>query len=212
MTGLILKDFLVIRKTLLYMLVVAGLFGGVYTSMDNTYFLAFFLSIMAVSILLSTMSYDEFYHWDRYAATLPLSRRRLVAAKYLGSYLLFFAGTMFAVWLQLAAMYLRGEPFTGETVAVMAIAPAIGLMGTALVLPCSYKFGVQKSRLAMMIFYGVPSLLLVLALKFMPDLFAAASETQPSPWGIAGVVYGVTAVLQAVSILVSMRIMEHKEL
>ena len=56
MMGLIWKDFLVIKKTLLYMLVVAILFGGVYTSMDSNYFLTFFLSII-VSIAASRATY-----------------------------------------------------------------------------------------------------------------------------------------------------------
>lgn len=212
MMGLIWKDFLVIKKTLLYMLVVAILFGGVYTSMDSNYFLTFFLSIMTVSILLSTLSYDEFYHWDRYAATLPVSRPKLVIAKYLGSYILFFIGAVFAAWLQLGAMYFRGESFTVDTVATMAIAPAIGLIGTAVVLPCSYRFGVQKSRLAMLVFYGVPSLLLVLALRFMPDAFARLEQVQMMPWQMVVGLYAVTAVLQGVSILISVRVMEGKEL
>ena len=212
MTGLILKDFLVTKKTLVYMLVVTALFGGVYTSMDTNYFLTFFLAIMMVSILLSAISYDEFYHWDRYAATLPLSRRQMVLAKYLWSYILFFAGTVFAVWLQLAAMYLKGQSVTLDDIAVMAVAPAIGLVGTAVVLPCSYKFGVQKSRLAMMVLYGVPSLLLVMALKFMPDLFREVPAVEFSPGAFVGGFYGVMAVCQVVSILISVRVMERKEL
>ena len=180
--------------------------------MDSNYFLTFFLSIMTVSILLSTLSYDEFYHWDRYAATLPVSRPKLVIAKYLGSYILFFIGAVFAAWLQLGAMYFRGESFTVDTVATMAIAPAIGLIGTAVVLPCSYRFGVQKSRLAMLVFYGVPSLLLVLALRFMPDAFARLEQVQMMPWQMVVGLYAVTAVLQGVSMLISVRVMEGKEL
>ena len=128
------------------------------------------------------------------------------------SYILFFIGAVFAAWLQLGAMYFRGESFTVDTVATMAIAPAIGLIGTAVVLPCSYRFGVQKSRLAMLVFYGVPSLLLVLALRFMPDAFARLEQVQMMPWQMVVGLYAVTAVLQGVSMLISVRVMEGKEL
>lgn len=211
MKGLFLKDFLVTKKTLVYMLVVTALFGGVYTSMDTNYFLTFFLAIMMVSVLLSAISYDEFYHWDRYAMTLPLSRRRIVLAKYIWSYLLFLGGTVFAVWLQLAAMYLKSQPITLEDVAVMGVAPAIGLIGTAVVLPCSYKFGVQKSRLAMLVLYGVPSLLLVLVMRLMPDLFREMTGVEFSLGGFVGGIYGVMILFQLVSIFLSVRIVERKE-
>lgn len=212
MTGLILKDFLVMKKTLVYMLVMTALFGGVYTSMDSNYFLSYFLSIMMVGILISTISYDEFYHWDRYAATVPLSRRQVVLSRYLFSYILFFAGTMFAAWLQLAAMYLKSQPITGEEIAIMTIAPAVGLIGMAVALPCSYRFGVQKSRLVMLAMYGIPSLLLVTALKLMPDLFREEPKIQLGIGAIVGGLYGVTVVFQAVSFLISVRVMEKKEL
>ena len=214
MTGLILKDLLLTKKTILYMMVIAALFGGVYASLDSNYFLAFFSSIMMVSIILSTMSYDEFYHWDRYAASMPISRRQMVLAKFLTCYILFFAGTLFACWVQLAVMYLKGQPFDWEVVSVMSIGPATGLIGTAIVLPCSYKFGMQKARFAMLICYGVPSLLLVLVLKMMPDLLEGMGESLAhlTLWGLVGIVYGVMAVLQIISFLLSVRIMERKEL
>lgn len=214
MKGLVLKDLLLTKKTIIYMLVIAGLFGGVYASMDSNYFLAFFSSIMMVSILLSTLSYDEFYHWDRYALTLPISRRRFVVAKYLTSYILFFVGTLFAVWIQLAVMYLKGQPFDWEIVGVMSIGPATGLIGTSIVLPCSYKFGMQKARFAMLVCYGVPSLLLVLVMKMMPHLLEGVGESliRLTLWGLVGIIYGVMAVMQVVSFLLSVRIMERKEL
>lgn len=214
MKGLILKDLLLTKKTIIYMLVIAGLFGGVYASMDSNYFLAFFSSIMMVSIILSTMSYDEFYHWDRYALTLPISRRRFVLAKFFTTYILFFVGTLFAVWIELAAMYLKGQPFDWELVGVMSIGPATGLIGTAIVLPCCYKFGLQKARFAMLICYGLPSILLVLVLKMMPDLLNGLEESliHLTFRGLVGIVYGVMAVMQVVSFLLSVRIMERKEL
>lgn len=214
MKGLILKDLLLSKKTIIYMLVIAGLFGGVYASIDSNYFLAFFSSIMMVSILLSTMSYDEFYHWDRYAITLPITRRRFVAAKYLTAYIFFFMGTLFAVWIQMAALYLKGQPFDWEMIGVMSIGPATGLIGTAIVLPCSYKFGMQRARFAMLICYGLPSILLVVVLKMMPDLLGGMGESLAHLgfWGVVGIVYMVTVVMQIVSFLLSVRIVERKEL
>lgn len=41
------------------------------------------ISLLVVSLVISSFSYDDLAHWDSFAATLPVSRRKLVASKYL---------------------------------------------------------------------------------------------------------------------------------
>ena len=60
MTGLILKDLYTMKKTLIYLVAVVVLFTAIYSSAGDSHFSDFFVSIMVVSILISTMSYDEF--------------------------------------------------------------------------------------------------------------------------------------------------------
>lgn len=211
MTGLILKDFLTIKKTLIYMIVILLLFGGVYSSLDNSYFVAFFVSILMVSIIISTMSYDEFYHWDRYAATLPLSRQQIVGAKYISALLLFALGTGIALMVGVTVPTLHSRFVEPADIAIICCAPMVGMVGTAVVIPCYYRFGVQESRIVMMALYGVPSLLLVVVLKIAPELFENVTRIHIHPAAlVAGIVAVVLAAL-AVSFLVSVRIVERKE-
>lgn len=211
MTGLILKDLLMLKKTLLYMAVITLVFSGVYTSMDNDYFVIGYLSILVVSIVSSSVSYDEFYHWDRYAAILPLSRRRIVGSKYLTALLLFAMGTAFGLALMGGATALRGGRLSLENLLFVFLTPMVGLVGVAVMLPVCYRFGAQQGRIVIFVLYGVPSVLLVLALKLAPELFQR-EWPQISEGVLAAGGWLFTAAALAVSFLLSVRILEKKEL
>lgn len=212
MTGLVLKDFMLMKKNALYIAVVILFFAGIYGSMGGDSFVSFFVSVMVVSILISTMSYDEFYHWDRYAAILPLSRRRIVGAKYLTALLLFGMGGLISLGISVAVQLFQGRGFFMDDLALVAIGPLVGMLGAAVILPCYYRFGAQKSRFVMLAFYGIPSILLVLALKFAPESLNNVPEIEITPAGIALAGAALTAAAMAVSFLVSVRILERKEL
>ncbi|MCI9508828.1 MAG: ABC-2 transporter permease [Angelakisella sp.] len=212
MTGLILKDLYTMKKTLIYLVAVVVLFTAIYSSAGDSYFSDFFVSIMVVSILISTMSYDEFYHWDRYAAILPLSRRRIVGAKYLTALLFFGMGGLISLGISVAVQLFQGRGFFMDDLALVAIGPLVGMLGAAVILPCYYRFGAQKSRFVMLAFYGIPSILLVLALKFAPESLNNVPEIEITPAGIALAGVALTAAAMVVSFLVSVRILERKEL
>ena len=82
MTGLVLKDMLVMRKTLktyvlflafYLLLAVIGLFPiSTITAVTQ---------IIIMMLPLSAFSFDELAKWDRYALTFPTGRRSLVGAR-----------------------------------------------------------------------------------------------------------------------------------
>ena len=84
MTGLLLKDALVLKKSLnTYLLLLAVYAVLTVTGLFSISFVAAFLEVIAMMLPMSAFAFDEQAHWDRYAAALPLSRRDLVAARYL---------------------------------------------------------------------------------------------------------------------------------
>ncbi|MCI8653929.1 MAG: ABC-2 transporter permease [Angelakisella sp.] len=216
MTGLILKDFFTLKKTLIYMVVVILLFNGIYTTAGNSHFSDFFISVMVVSILISTMSYDEYYHWDRYAAILPVSRRQIVGAKYITAFLLFAAGSLLSLALTVGITFFQGRRYSLEDLVIFAWSILVGMIGAAVVLPCYYRFGAQKSRFLMLAFYGIPSVLLVLGLRFIPGFTEKASRLEVTlEVTLEGFLLGgilLTAVALVVSFLTSVRVLEKKEL
>ena len=145
-------------------------------------------------------------------AYLPLSRRRIVGAKYLTALLFFGMGGLISLGISVAVQLFQGRGFFMDDLVQTAIGPLVGMLGAAVILPCYYRFGAQKSRFVMMAFYGIPSILLVLALKFAPESLNNVPEIEITPAGIALAGAALTAAAMAVSFLVSVRILERKEL
>ena len=84
MTGLVLKDFLMMRKTLkTYVLFFVLYFGmsiaGIFPISVTTSMVTMIIAVLPIS----TFSFDEMAKWDRYAVSLPLGRREVVGARYL---------------------------------------------------------------------------------------------------------------------------------
>ena len=81
MTGLMMKDALVMRKTLrlyaLFLLFYSGL--AVLGVFPMSMALAM-VEVIVMVLPISSFSYDEAAKWDRYAAVLPVGRTAVVKA------------------------------------------------------------------------------------------------------------------------------------
>lgn len=166
MTGLILKDVLILRKTLrsyLFMMIVyaAIAFTGVWTA-D----IVGVLMVVTVTLLpMNVFAYDKQCQWDTYGLALPVGRTRTVAARYLCVLLLCVCSVALTALLG-AALYAAGR--VEEPVEFMVTCSVMGLMSVlvnAIMLPFLYKFGPERAR---MMFFGIMGgiVLLIAAVLF----------------------------------------------
>lgn len=167
MTGLIWKDFLILRKSLrsyLFMMIVyaAIAFTGVWTA-D----IVGVLIVVVVMILpMNVFAYDKQCQWDTYGLALPVGRTKTVAARYLCVLLLcLFSVALTAVFG--VALFAAGR--VEEPVEFMVTCSVMGLMSVlvnAIMLPFLYKFGPERAR---MMFFGVMGgLVLLIAAVLFP--------------------------------------------
>jgi ABC-type transport system involved in multi-copper enzyme maturation permease subunit len=160
MIGLLLKDIYTMRqyvKTLLFMLV---FFAVISAGLDNpAIFFEGFIILMSMMLTISSFSYDDLAKWDRYALTLPVSRKEIVAAKYLLSIVLCVAATVISFLI--AAIVLAVKPVEGfgltEQLFATAAIISIAFFFTVVLLPLTFNFGVEKSRLLMFVIFAAPS-------------------------------------------------------
>ena len=146
MKGLLLKDWYMLwggAKRLLFLIALYIVIGE------------FSAGIGSVGVLLcamlptSCMAYDERAKWDRYALSMPISARDLVASKYLLGYLALLAGAT----LKLLVMLL---PFgEGGDFASFALLLALSLLYMAVQFPILFKFGIESGRIWMMLLTAV---------------------------------------------------------
>lgn len=212
MMGFVYKDFLVLRKIVGTLAVMVG----VYVVLMYTGVLDYTI-LPAVVVMLSTVfpvnafSYDHQSRWDQYAAVTPAGRKGIVGGRYLFTALLLLgmAAAAYAVTL-VVELVQRGQGSPLELLGIVVTCIAIALLLDAVLLPLLFKFGAEKARVIMLLVFAVLAAVGVVfsrltsrGLVELPDQMAAAA--------IAAVT-ALSAAIFGVSYLISLRIMERKEL
>lgn len=153
MTGLILKDLLILRKTLrsyLFMLIVYV--GIAFTGVWSADIVGVLLVVMVVMLPMNVFAYDKQAKWDTYGLALPVGRTKTIAARYLCVLLLCLLSVGLTAILGVM-LYAAGR--VEEPVEFLVSCSVMGLMSVlvnAIMLPFLYKFGPERAR---MMFYGV---------------------------------------------------------
>ncbi len=215
MTGLILKDLLVMRKTVRSYLIFLLLYA--LLAVFDIFPLSTVTAVTELIIMmlpLSAFSYDDLAKWDRYAAALPLGRRTLVGARYCFALLMAAAATLFCLLLSVLLSIVQGA-LLAESIVSLAVCLGYGILIADILLPLCYKLGVERARPYMYVVIFVPVLLFFGAyqLGLISSGTFAALEALPEAALLAGV--GLAALLpllgMGISYWVSCRIMEGKE-
>lgn len=150
MLGFIKKDLLVMKNNLKYFLLMILVFAFFSRESNIIYFIPIFISIM---IFITTFSYDDYNKWNTYAITLPLSREKIVLAKYMTS-LLLMVGTVLITFLLSFVIGTVNHSFDFDEVFPMLFGGLFALvLLQSFMYPLIYKFGTEKGRIGL--FVGV---------------------------------------------------------
>lgn len=166
MTGLILKDALVLKKSLKsYLLLLAVYAVLTVTGLFSISFVAAFLEVIAMMLPMSAFAFDEQAHWDRYAAALPLSRRDLVAARYLFTLLVLLCAAAFGAAM-CAVLSFSGD-WDAVTECGMSIAATLllGVLALSVAMPLNYRLGPERARIALYVTLLLPVAALFVSIK-----------------------------------------------
>lgn len=143
MKGLLIKDFLLIKKHNISFLFVWVLFFGLSllseTSMYFSYYSIAMISLMSVF----TMAYDENSKWNRYEAILPIKESTIVLEKYI----LVSITTIPFIILETLAFYFVKELSVENTASLAYLMIFIGIICPAVTLPINFRFGYLKGKL-----------------------------------------------------------------
>lgn len=156
MTGLILKDFLILRKTLrTYLLFLTVYVGLAFSGVWSPEFVSGFIMVMTAALPMNVFAYDKQAKWDAYGLALPVGRTRTVAARYL-CVLLLCLSTMVLAFVFGIVLFAAGElENLGEYLITGAICGLLAVLVNAVMLPFLYKFGPDRARIVMIGTMGV---------------------------------------------------------
>jgi len=202
MKGLILKDLLNLRKQARIILLFVGFYFVLGIINQNGDSFGGVVALLFAMLSVTAMAYDERAGWDKYALTMPVSRRDLVVSKYLLGVLLSSAGFLLNLIFQLG--FAKAALVDGLLVSLALF--GVGIFFLSLMLPINFKWGVEKGRILMMIGLFGPTILITL----LPQMGVA----MPGEVFLQSLVYilpVVVIVLFAFSVWISLRIYGKKE-
>ena len=216
MTGLILKDFLVSKRSLKAYLGIM-IFYAVLTFLDvfNISFVTAFVSVMLIMLPIGAFSYDEAAKWDRYAMALPLGRRAVVGARYCFTLLVTLISLALAL-LSGVAVSVTGQGSFIEVMFSALTTLTAGLLVSDLLLPLCYKLGAERARPYLYAVVFIPIIVLFLAFRMGVHIDASwldrlALSNPVALLALSALPLLAALVLMFVSYLISCRIAANKE-
>ncbi len=204
MKGLLIKDLINLKKQgmIIGVLILFYAVLGFWT--HDSSMIGAIMAVLAAKMPITAMAYDEKAKWDKYALSMPVSRRDIVLEKFLLGVL--FSVAVFLVNIAFNLFVNNGESLK-EMVLISGGLSALALVYMSLVMPILFRFGVEKGRLLMMILlFGATGLITFLSINSgnLPSAQTLDLAAKLSP-------VVVIAVL-SLSFLLSLKIYTKKEL
>lgn len=215
MKGLLLKDIYNVKKQWKYMLFVAVVFsvsfGGAGDGM-----LASMFSFLCTILVLNNLAQDELDQWYLFAATMPVSSRDFVRAKYIFAVFLCALGAVCGLGLTWLVGLIGLGPsdiaYMDDVIPELLGSAAAILFIMALMIPVNLKFGTQKARYIMLGCVAVPFLAVLASnlLKLFPGMYYFGIKITNGPYlAVTAAMFVAASFL--LSCALSVRIMEKKE-
>lgn len=219
MKGLILKDLYGLKVYMRQYLILLVFFMVFGISMGNTHYIMWMSLVLALNMGFATFPADEAGGYA-YMLVCPVGRRMCVQAKYLvvigGAAIILACSVSGEVLNRLFGMGVSEmEPWLVE----VGIILGIYLFFSSILIPVSYKYGVEKARIVMLGMIAVPLVIGFLSVrliqveaitKIMDKLVGAFTGEQLISYG-AFFFFAVSLLLVAGSYLLSVKIFERKE-
>lgn len=210
MIGLILKDFYTLRqycKTMLFMLV---FFALISLGLDNpAAFFEGFIILMSMMMSVYSFSYDNLAKWDHFGLSLPITRKEVVASKYILSLLLCLIGAALSFVISTIVLYVKPIEDFGLTDHLVSIAGIVTvvIIFFSLLLPLIFKFGVEKSRMLLIAIFAAPT-----AVVISLDQLGIPLPSDEIILSVLKILPILVAVLYFLSYLLSVKIYSSKEI
>lgn len=203
MRGLIIKDLLNLKKQGKILVFIILVYSIITIASDDNNFFAAAIAMIFAFIPMTTFAFDEQVKWDKYALTMPVSRKEMVLSKYV----LGLISSAVALLINLFFLTISGIGFTKDSMLSALAILCVGLIFVTISLPIVFKMGVEKARLFIMLVIFTPTGLVVLLSKWGVQM--------PSSQSIENLIYFAPLVVVTcfwVSIFASIRIYQRKEM
>lgn len=153
MKGLIVKDFTYIKnywKTYL-LAIILGIIPTALINYDPNFMLIISMLIIFI-ISINTFSFDKENNWNKYALTMPVSRRDIVRAKYMLNIIGLLLGSILGFLLTLIGnFFYKIDLDFNSFINILIISMAFFFILSSIDLPTLFKWGTNKGKIVLMI-------------------------------------------------------------
>ena len=206
MKGLLLKDLYMFIKYYWANALVMALFVILSVNdPDNVMFLVF-PCVLGGSLPVTLLSYDERSHWNDYCGTMPCTKREVVSAKFIVALAVQGAAMLLILLVQGMQMAFTGT-VDGAQLLMKAAMLCAASSASVVMLPLSFKYGVEKGSIAYYVLVGM-----ICAVSFLVSGKAedVALSMPAGEWLWLGLM-AFAAVLYALCWFLSVRAYEKRE-
>lgn len=215
MAGLFEKDIRLLlrrKQTLVLFLALAVVIGF---TQEGTFILGY-LPFLGMMLTISTISYDEIDNGYTFLMTLPIDTKTYVKEKYLLCLSGTFISWIFAVVLYFASKFLRETNIViaNEVPIIVSFLPVL-LLAMAIMIPIQLKFGAEKSRIVLLIIFGITAIFSflfekVIGAERINSMIIKLDNLNGTVIGVSATLFVILAAI--ISYVISCKVMQNKEL
>lgn len=170
MKGLLIKDFYNMKDNMGATVITTVCFGLLFVVNGNPSMFVLAVALAGGLLASTCIKMDEAAKWGRYELTMPVSRKIIVAEKYLLLFFLTIAGLVLGTLGSILAGKLMHDLDVQKLFLYIAVGFSLSMVSGSLITLCNFKFGLIKSDTFMMICYLIPVGLFVGALILLKYL------------------------------------------
>ena len=210
MNSFILKDIISLKGYSKTLAIIIAFFTIVTFTNDEPSFLSGMIILLMSMLPITSFSYDQHAKWDLFSQTLPISKKQSVLGKYVLGVITIGIGALLATVLNVAVALLKSlELDLLYLVEGNGLIALVALLYISILLPLVYRFGVEKSRMLMIVVLAIPSVIAI-GLSKAGIIFTTFDEIAPAILFVGGFIFVVCAML--ISYVTSVRIYMNKDL
>lgn len=161
MKSLVRKDLYNIWHNMKSMLLILLFLAVVFTFFSTARNYIFIAPVMCSMMVVTTFSFDDSSDWNRYAMIMPVSKKELVAGKFIILLVFVFTGVVFGlIGGTIGAIFTNQMPLTadmiGEQLLTALAALSVTLILGGISIPLVFRFGAERGRMLLLVSYIVP--------------------------------------------------------
>ena len=217
MKGLLIKDVKLLKNQKQFFLVICIIGTLFLVTCYEQSFVITYMTLMFSIFTLCTISYDEHDNGAAYLFTLPISRQSYTMEKYVfGLITTMLAWGVFTAAALGATYYRQIEIDLRQWLVIAVTYLAVALLLLAITIPIQFKFGAERSRIALIAVVGCAVLVAYAAAKifeaFHIDLSAVIDRVaEMTPGVFLAFLCAAAVAVIGISYSISLRIVKKKQ-